>query len=100
MEIRSSQMGATLGGSSAAMTQPWETAGISSSMQVLSGTDCCSFYSEPPSTANVPFEVLQIIYELPPNLELGGDLKQSITRARDQMRKGGPYLRHKDIFGV
>jgi len=99
MEIKSSQMGQTHGESSAISSQPWETGGLTSSWQVLNGTDCCSLSYEPPSTASEPLGAFQVIYELPPDEKMSAELKHSIARARAQMKKGGPYQRHNEIFG-
>lgn len=82
----------------------WQTSGITSGSQVLPGTAGLSFWTGESSTA------VEGINEYVSIIEVGGEdiskllladeqFRESIERAKEEMRRGEPFLSHKDVFG-
>lgn len=83
----------------------WQTSGIASGMQALSRTTGLPFWTERPGTAVGSSDRY---FFLSPDVKEEGvselllkdeRFRDSIERAKKQMRKGGPYLHHNDVFG-
>lgn len=83
----------------------WQTSGIASGMQALSRTDGLPFGARRPGTAVGSSD--RYLFLSPDVKEEGVSglllknkrFRDSIERAKNQMRKGGPYLCHNDVFG-
>ncbi len=82
----------------------WQTSGIASGTQALTGTAGLAFWTEGAGTS-----VERLIkYYIGPDVQEEDNSKlllknkrfrKSIERAREQMRRGSLYLRHNDVFG-
>jgi|GEM_PF-5097400 len=88
------------GENSSILSPAWQTSGITNGSQVLSGTAGISFLPGAPSTAIEYYgeftEFLDI--EKIELLNKESPLIKSIEIARKELRKGGPYLAHDDVF--
>lgn len=85
-------------------TPEWRTSGITSGSQVLSSTGSASFWSGAASTAiegtSKHAWVIEVEEEDISNLLLANEeFRESIERAREQMKSGGSYLSHEEVFG-
>ena len=83
----------------------WQTSGITSGMQALGRTSVLPFCTERSGTA---VDSSDRYFFLSPDVKEEGvsevllkdkRFRDSIERAKKQMRKGGPYLHHNDVFG-
>ena len=89
---------------SAIMSPEWQTSGITSGSQIMSGTGAFSFWPEKSTTSVPSIAMHKIIYDAEPYdiskaiLE-DDEIKLSIERAREEMKSGAPFLSHSDIFG-
>jgi len=82
----------------------WQTSGIASGMQALRRTAGLPVWTESIGTgieSPIEYYITPLINEEGISELLLKDerLEKSIAEARKQMRKGGPYLMHNDIFG-
>jgi hypothetical protein len=82
----------------------WETSGITSGAQVLNRTSGLPFWTEMVGTGHervIEYDIIPDVTEDDNSNLLIRDkrFRKSIERAREQMRKGGPYLLHNDVFG-
>lgn len=82
----------------------WETSGLALGLQWVMGTAGVPVWGKEASTAAeilyerfVPIEFENVDVSL--KLIEDEKFKKSIERGRDQIRKGGPYLNHEDVFG-
>ena len=89
---------------SAIRSPEWQTSGITSGSQVMGGTGVFASWSEA-STTPVSSDVMVEIINDP---EASGiseaileddEIRLSIERAREEMKRGAPYLSHHEIFG-
>ena len=89
---------------SATLSPEWQTSGITSGSQVMSGTGVFAFWPEKSTTSVSSIAMHKIIYD-PETYDISkailedDEIKLSIERAREEMKSGAPFLSHRDIFG-
>lgn len=89
---------------SAIMSPEWQTSGITSGSQVMSGTGVFAFWPEKSTTPVSSIAMHKIIYD-PETYDISkailedDEINLSIKRAREEMKNGAPFLNHSDIFG-
>lgn len=84
-------------------TPEWRTPGITSGSQVLAGTASASFWGGGASTAiertSRYVQIIEVEKDITNLLLADEQFRESIERAREEMRAGGPYLNHEEVFG-
>lgn len=99
-----SQLSMKFGESSTIESPAWETSGISTGFQVLNQTAGSQYWAGGQATAIGSSD--EYLYTIEFAVDDVSDLllndeqfRESINRGRNQMRLGGPYLSHDDVFG-